>query len=82
MGAAGVDAISALRDGIAKGYVPGPRFLASSKTITPTGGHADGSQGYRSDLIDRCRLPVRVMARLTVGARCAIRFAGVPITSR
>jgi imidazolonepropionase-like amidohydrolase len=35
------EAIFALRDGIAKGKVPGPRIVTSGYIITPHGGHAD-----------------------------------------
>ena len=38
-------AVKALRDGIARHYVPGPRIVATS-IVGITGGHSDGSQGY------------------------------------
>lgn len=44
------DAVFALRDGIKKGLIPGPRILAAGEALTPTGGHADGTHGYREDL--------------------------------
>ena len=47
---AGGDAIFALRDGIERGWVPGPRILAAGATITPHGGHAD-FHGYREDVL-------------------------------
>ncbi len=50
VGAGSSDAIFALRDGIAKGDVPGPRIFASGATISVTGGHGDGTQGYRDDV--------------------------------
>lgn len=43
-------AIYALRDGIAKGLVPGPRLLAAGHYISTTGGHGDKSTGFRPDL--------------------------------
>lgn len=46
------DAAFALRDAIAKGLVPGPRILVAGSSITPTGGHADRTLGYREDLFD------------------------------
>lgn len=52
VGARGGDAIFALRDGIEKGYVAGPRIFASGSTISVTGGHSDGTQGYRDDIAD------------------------------
>lgn len=66
----GGDAIFALRDGINKGWISGPRILAAGATITPTGGHAD-IHGYREDVMhtlarssacsgpDDCRRAVR-----------------------
>ena len=44
------DAAFALRDGIRQGFVPGPRILAAGESITPTGGHSDGTLGYREEL--------------------------------
>lgn len=51
VGASG-PAIFALRDAINAGKVIGPRVLASGEAITPTGGHGDGTHGYRDDLFD------------------------------
>lgn len=50
VGARGGDAIFALRDGIANGDVIGPRIYASGSTISVTGGHGDGTQGYRDEI--------------------------------
>jgi len=50
VGARGGDAIFALRDGINRGDVVGPRIFASGSTISVTGGHGDGTQGYRDDI--------------------------------
>ena len=50
VGAASGDAIFALRDGIARGDVVGPRVFASGSTISITGGHADGTQGYTDEI--------------------------------
>jgi imidazolonepropionase-like amidohydrolase len=44
------EAIFALRDGIAKGVVPGPRIVAAGQAVTPHGGHAD-VHGYREDVM-------------------------------
>lgn len=46
------DAAFALRDAIARGDVPGPRILVAGRSITPTGGHGDRTNGYRDDLFD------------------------------
>jgi imidazolonepropionase-like amidohydrolase len=43
------DAIFALRDGIAKGEIPGPRVLTSGNVISPHGGEGD-VYGYRPDV--------------------------------
>ncbi len=50
VGAGPGDAIFALRDGIRRGDVVGPRIFASGATISITGGHGDGTQGYRDDI--------------------------------
>lgn len=50
VGARGGDAIFALRDAIEKGWIAGPRVYASGNTISVTGGHGDGTQGYRDDV--------------------------------
>jgi imidazolonepropionase-like amidohydrolase len=52
VGAGPSDAIFALRDGIARGDVVGPRIFASGATISVTGGHGDGTQGYRDDVAE------------------------------
>ncbi len=75
VGAGSGDAIFALRDGIARGDVPGPRIFASGSTISVTGGHGDGTQGYRDDIakilhssgvcdgVGECRHAVREQVR-------------------
>ncbi len=50
VGAGSSDAIFALRDGIARGDVVGPRIYASGATISVTGGHGDGTQGYNDNI--------------------------------
>jgi len=40
----------ALRNAIDAGIVPGPRIFTAGTAIGSTGGHADGSNGYRKDL--------------------------------
>jgi imidazolonepropionase-like amidohydrolase len=72
------DAAFAVRDGIAAGLIPGPRLLVAGRAITPTGGHADLSLGYRDNLFampgamegvadgpDECRKAVRAQVRRT-----------------
>lgn len=44
------DAIFALREGINRGDIVGPRILAAGKAISITGGHADPTNGYRDDV--------------------------------
>ncbi len=51
VGASG-DAIFALRDAINAGKIVGPRILAAGEAITPTGGHGDGTHGYREGVFD------------------------------
>lgn len=43
----------ALRDAIAKGAVIGPRMLVATKGIGATGGHFDGTNGFRTDLFGK-----------------------------
>jgi imidazolonepropionase-like amidohydrolase len=40
----------ALRNGINKGWVPGPRIFTAGEAIGTTGGHADDTDGLRLDL--------------------------------
>ena len=40
----------ALRNAINAGIVPGPRIFTAGVAIGSTGGHADGTDGYRKDL--------------------------------
>ncbi len=41
----------ALRNAIRSGLIDGPRILTAGKAIGSTGGHADGTDGYRADLM-------------------------------
>jgi imidazolonepropionase-like amidohydrolase len=41
----------ALRNAIRSGLIEGPRILTAGKAIGSTGGHADGTDGYRADLM-------------------------------
>ncbi|WP_284734628.1 metal-dependent hydrolase family protein [Sphingosinicella terrae] len=50
------DAIFALRDGIARGRVPGPRILAAGNALSPHGGPGDPA-GYRPDVGHVLRRP-------------------------
>ena len=43
------DAIFAVRDGIARGRIPGPRILAAGNALSPHGGPGDPA-GYRADV--------------------------------
>ncbi len=68
------DAIFALRDGIAHGWIEGPRIIAAGAIITPTGGHGDVN-GYSPTVnralastgecngADDCRRAVREMVQ-------------------
>lgn len=44
------DIIVALRDGIKDGFIPGPRILTATNTVSPTGGHGDAN-GFKPGLI-------------------------------
>ena len=41
----------ALRNAIRSGLIDGPRILSAGMAIGSTGGHADGTDGYRADLM-------------------------------
>jgi imidazolonepropionase-like amidohydrolase len=66
------DAAFALRDAIRRGGVPGPRILVAGESITPTGGHSDGTHGYREELF---AVPgsMQGIADGPAGARTAVR---------
>lgn len=49
LGGSGVNV--SLRDAIKAGYIDGPRIITAEKAIGTTGGHADPSNGQRSDLM-------------------------------
>lgn len=49
LGGSGVNI--SLRDAINKGYIVGPRIYTAGKAIGTTGGHADPTNGVRSDLM-------------------------------
>ncbi len=75
VGASSSEAIFALREGVTHGDVIGPRIFAAGAIISVTGGHGDGSQGYRDDVAhllhsagvcdgaDECRKSVREQVR-------------------
>ena len=70
------EAIIALRDGVQRGDVAGPRVLCAGKAVSITGGHADPTLGYREGLFpvpgveegiadgpDRCAQAVRYQVK-------------------
>ncbi|NNL90568.1 MAG: amidohydrolase family protein, partial [Marinicaulis sp.] len=88
VGARGDDAVFALRDGIERGDVVGPRLFASGHTISPTGGHGQ-RHGYRNDIFDvikssgvcngvgDCRRAVREQVRRTADHIKLVSTGGV-----
>ncbi len=50
VGGAGQNETVALRNAINAGILPGPRMFTAGQPIGSTGGHADFTNGYRSDL--------------------------------
>ncbi len=88
VGASGDDAVFALRDGIERGDVIGPRVFASGHTISPTGGHGQ-RHGYRGDVFDviqstgvcdgaaECRKAVRDQVRRTADHIKLVSTGGV-----
>lgn len=80
LGAMG-ETIFALRDAINEGRIVGPRICAAGKSVTPTGGHGDRTNSFRSDVfevpgpmqgvadgVDACRQAVRNQVKQ--GADC------------
>jgi len=72
----GGHAIFALRDGVERGDVLGPRILAAGRSITPTGGHGDATHGFAEHIFevpaayqgvadgpDECRKAVRAQVK-------------------
>lgn len=49
LGGSGVNI--ALRNAVNQGFVVGPRILTAGKSIATTGGHADPTNGYRTELM-------------------------------
>lgn len=49
LGGSGVNI--SLRNAVNEGYIVGPRIFTAGKAIATTGGHADPTNGYRSDLM-------------------------------
>jgi imidazolonepropionase-like amidohydrolase len=68
LGHSGVDGDAALRDAVDQGWVPGPRILAATRKLTPTGG-----QGL--PLRDEVAQPILDLEYLTVGSPDAGREA-------
>ena len=69
LGGAG-DAIFALRNAVAQGFVPGPRIFAAGAVIAPTGGHSIAC-GYREDI--NMLLDSSGRADGVAGCRAAVR---------
>ena len=80
VGSAGETCFS-LRDAINDGKIVGPRIMSSGESITPTGGHGDGTNSFRQDVfavpgpiqgvadgVDACRQAVRTQVK--IGADC------------
>ena len=88
VGARGEDSVFALRDGISRGDLIGPRIFASGHTISPTGGHGQ-RHGYRNDVFDvikssgvcdgvaECRKAVREQVRRTADHIKLVSTGGV-----
>ncbi len=52
VGARGEDAIFALREASERGELPLPRIRAAGSSLSVTGGHGDGRQGYNEDVAE------------------------------
>lgn len=72
LGGSGVNI--ALRNAIASGLVVGPRIYTAGKSIAPTGGHADPTNGVRRDLMGDPG-PVQGVINGDADARKAVRQA-------
>lgn len=76
MGAFTDDAIFAVRDGIEKGYIVGPRTFVAGETVSINGGHGDITHSFKNSVADvmrtagicdgvaECRKVVREQIRL------------------
>ncbi|WGK65508.1 amidohydrolase family protein [Croceiramulus getboli] len=70
LGGSGVNV--SLRNAIAAGTVPGPRIFTAEKAIGTTGGHADPTNGYKSELMGDPG-PAEGVINSTDDARKAVR---------
>jgi imidazolonepropionase-like amidohydrolase len=64
-----------LRNAIRNGKVPGPRMLVSVHAIGATGGHCDGSDGFRAGLFGKETGPQEGVINGADQARYAVRLA-------
>ena len=79
-----VRSVTALRDAILSGAVPGPTIVAAGRGISITGGHGDGSNNTNRDITrDRARAlrPTTATAPTIAAARCASRSRRAPTSS-
>ena len=63
-----------LRNAIDAGVIPGPRMLVAVHALGSTGGHCDGSAGFRFDLFHRETGPEDGVINSADQARYAVRF--------
>jgi imidazolonepropionase-like amidohydrolase len=66
-------AITALRDGINRGLVPGPTIVAAGRGISVTGGHADGANSANRDMTDLSRAKADNLCDGAEACRRAVR---------
>lgn len=63
----------ALRDGVRRGYIEGPRIFAAGKSLATTGGHADPTNNVRDSLVSRPPTPADGVINGPMEARQAVR---------
>jgi imidazolonepropionase-like amidohydrolase len=68
-----VHSITALRDGIAAGLVPGPTIVAAGSGISGTGGHADSSNNANRDIAELRRSRASNLCNGAEDCRRAVR---------
>ena len=69
----GSGAVFALRDGIANGWVSGPRMFVAGSALTITGGHGDRTSGYRAGPVRARPVAYQGVADGPYAARAAVR---------
>ena len=68
-----IRSVTALRDGIAAGYLPGPTIVAAGRAISITGGHGDGANNMNRDMYAAARARSETICNGAEDCRRAVR---------